>query len=230
MKSLRDMTVWDLARLLPYAVIVMFLGNALPDYLSLLETRYLLRFMKGVRSSAFIVLILVLAFIITVGIASVPVSVAVSQFGIITTSPYLAAIAQQSDAEFSESLASIREPDEYTRSEPKVTEELAAAVLAMRHGDLDQGNLHLLKATYWYGGREVLGFFGYPAFFTSIWLWLYAGSGFLLKTARRLDIGFQWFNRRFDIEKKPLQSIGLVAGALVALVYWAAVIVSRIVG
>jgi hypothetical protein len=62
-----------------------------------------------------------------------------------------------------------------------------------------------------------------------IWLWLYAGSGFLLKAARRFDVGFQWFNRRFDIEKKPLQSIGLVAGALVAVVYWAAVIVSRII-
>jgi hypothetical protein len=70
----------------------------------------------------------------------------------------------------------------------------------------------------------------YSAFFTSIWLWLYAGSGFLLKAARKFDIGFDWFNRHFDIEKKPLQSIGLVAGALVAMVYWAAVIVSRVVG
>jgi len=68
----------------------------------------------------------------------------------------------------------------------------------------------------------------FPAFFTSIWLWLYAGSGFLLKAARRFDIGFDWFNRKFDIEKKPLQSIGLVAGALVAVTYWTAVIVSRV--
>lgn len=67
-----------------------------------------------------------------------------------------------------------------------------------------------------------------PTLFFSIWLWLYAGSGFVLKSARRFDIGFQWFNRRFDVEKKPLQSIGLVAGALVALIYWAAVIVNRI--
>jgi hypothetical protein len=59
---------------------------------------------------------------------------------------------------------------------------------------------------------------------------VYVGSGFLLKAARRFDIGFEWFNRKFDIEKKPLQSIGLVAGALVAVVYWVAVIVSRIVG
>jgi hypothetical protein len=69
-----------------------------------------------------------------------------------------------------------------------------------------------------------------PTFFTSIWLWLFAASGFLLKAAREFDIGFEWFNRKFDIEKKPLQSIGLVAGALVAIVYWTAVIVSRVVG
>src|ERR1039457_5516240 len=59
----------------------------------------------------------------------------------------------------------------------------------------------------------------FPAFFTSIWLWLYAGAGFLLKAARRFDIGFQWFNHKFDIEKKPLSSIGLVAGALVFIMY-----------
>lgn len=68
----------------------------------------------------------------------------------------------------------------------------------------------------------------FPAFFTSIWLWLYAGSGFLLKAARRFDVGFSWFNRHFDIEKKPLQSTGLVTGATVAVVYWATVIVMKI--
>ena len=68
-----------------------------------------------------------------------------------------------------------------------------------------------------------------PAFFTSIWIWLYAGSGFILKAARRYDIGFEWFNRKLDIGKKPLQSIGLVAGVLVALVYWAVIAISRIV-
>jgi len=47
---------------------------------------------------------------------------------------------------------------------------------------------------------------------------------------RGYDLGFDWFNRHFDIEKKPLQSIGLVAGALVAVVYWTAVVVSRVVG
>ena len=55
---------------------------------------------------------------------------------------------------------------------------------------------------------------------TSIPLWLYAASGFLLKFARRFDLGFDWFNRKFDIEKKPLSAIGLVASSLVAILYW----------
>jgi hypothetical protein len=70
----------------------------------------------------------------------------------------------------------------------------------------------------------------FASFSPLVGLWLYAGAGLILKTARRFDMGFRWFNRHFDVEKKPLQSIGLVAGALVAVVYWAAVIVSRVVG
>ena len=61
-------------------------------------------------------------------------------------------------------------------------------------------------------------------------LLLYLASAGMLKAARRFDIGFEWFNREFDIEKKPLQSIGLVAGALVAIVFWTAAIVSRVAG
>jgi len=56
-----------------------------------------------------------------------------------------------------------------------------------------------------------------------LWLWLYVGSGFLLKASHRFDIGFQWLNSKVDIEKKPLSAIGLVAGSLVALCYWGAI-------
>ena len=41
---------------------------------------------------------------------------------------------------------------------------------------------------------------------------------FLLKAAGCLDIGFDWFNHHFNIEKTPLQSIGLVAGLVLAFV------------
>jgi hypothetical protein len=61
----------------------------------------------------------------------------------------------------------------------------------------------------------------------SIWLCLYAGAGFLLKGAQRFDWLVAWMNAHLEIEKKPLQSIGLVAGAIVFLVYWAVVAVMR---
>ena len=69
----------------------------------------------------------------------------------------------------------------------------------------------------------------YSAFFTSIWLWLYAGSGFLLKASHRIYEAAEPMNADMDIEQKPLQSIGLVAGPLVAVVYWVVVIMGRIV-
>jgi hypothetical protein len=68
-----------------------------------------------------------------------------------------------------------------------------------------------------------------PALFTFIWLSLYVASGFLLKFARRFDKFFAWFNSKVDIEKKPLSAIGLVAGALVALLWWTVVIVKWLV-
>ena len=90
-----------------------------------------------------------------------------------------------------------------------------------------------LRPSYMVAGEGVAYNFALPyyasALFTSIWLWLYAGSGFLLKSTCGLDIGFEWFNRKFDIEKKPLQCIGLISGSLVAVVYWVVVIVARLV-
>ena len=59
--------------------------------------------------------------------------------------------------------------------------------------------------------------------------WLPLLSGGMIIAARRLGIGFQWFNRTFEVEKKPIHSMGFVAGVLVAVVYWTAAIASRIV-
>lgn len=110
-----------------------------------------------------------------------------------------------------------------------------SAILANQYGSLlgffESAMLHpirLIESAYWYISVSPVVIL--PAFFTSIWLWLYAGSGLILKAARRFDIGFDWFNRKFDIEKKPLQSIGLVAGVLVAIMCWGLVLVFRVAG
>jgi hypothetical protein len=64
-----------------------------------------------------------------------------------------------------------------------------------------------------------------PAFVGRLWFIAYVTSGLLLKYAKSLDFGFTWFNRRFDVQKQPLHSIGLVAGTLLAVGYWLLVIV-----
>ena len=56
------------------------------------------------------------------------------------------------------------------------------------------------------------------------WAWVYVAATYLLYISRRFDVGFQWFTRRFDIEKKPLTAIGLVSAGIVTLLYWGVVL------
>jgi len=161
--------------------------NALPDYISLLKTRWLLERMRSV-SLYFYPAILLLDLIITVGLSFV------GYLAYLYFARVLYALLVNPNAEME-----IIMPNRIIDVLPFLL------FIARKHP-----------------------FVVFPAFFTSIWLWLYAGSGFLLKFARRFDIGFEWFNRKFDIEKRPLQCIGLVSGVLVALVYWTAVVVHRI--
>jgi hypothetical protein len=172
----------DLHYLLP----TFFLAAALPDYISLLESRYVLSIAIRKKSQWLILVVLMLDFICTLYIA------------------------------------------------------LAAAFLMGRIGALFSGAgdwadtggmlgvvvLSPLSTAKLYLSSGVAYAF-VPAFFTSIWLWLYAGAGFLLKGARRFDWLVNWMNAHMDIENKPLHSIGLVAGAIMALVYWGVVAVMR---
>lgn len=162
------------------------LACIIPPYLSLLETRLILRVMKRTSHSLTWVLLLIIDLIITGYTSVVFVYVAV-------------VLAKGAD-------------------------DLGGTIISLPF-KIAQHPIDL--AWILVAPKATASFLFIPCLFTSIWLWLYAGSGFLLKAARRFDLGFDWFNRKFDIEKKPLQSIGMVAGALVAVVYWTAVIVAR---
>ena len=58
---------------------------------------------------------------------------------------------------------------------------------------------------------------------------LVMSSASVLGAIRRLDAGFNWFNRNFDIENKPLSAVGFVAGVLMAIIYWTVVILSLLI-
>ncbi len=176
---------------LPYFLLYMLFGNILPDYCSLLETRFILKIMK--RSSRGLQpLLLVLDVMLTSAFALV--GVCIGAFLQWTVSEVLHPVVSPTygwQAYFVNTILHVPE-----------------SVIPSLQPHHDFG-----VARLWF----------YPAFFTSIWLWLFAESGFILKAARSFDIGFDWFNRHFDIETKPLSSIGLVSGALLALIYWVAV-------
>jgi hypothetical protein len=69
----------------------------------------------------------------------------------------------------------------------------------------------------------VLGLSVVPVIAVSVWMWIPIVAVFVLKAARRLDIGVAWFTKYFD--KKPIRNIGIVTGAFFAILFWAAAVI-----
>jgi hypothetical protein len=189
------------------------LATMLPDYVSLLETRWTLGLMRRTnRTSAWIAFLLIDA----------SVTALIAGF----TAHYLMNFAF-------ELAGSIQGYYSFQIPFRDMIIELSNQTrFFLRHPLFIIESHLLLVSSTWLNGVRMPTFneiFFVPVFFTSVWLWLYAASGLILKAARRFDIGFQWFNRKFDIEKKPLSSIGLVAGCLVALLYWTAALIRHFV-
>jgi hypothetical protein len=67
-----------------------------------------------------------------------------------------------------------------------------------------------------------------PASIASIWVLLYVGSGSLIRVGRTFDVLQKWTNAHMNIEEKPLQCIGMVAAGLVALAYWTTAIIASV--
>jgi hypothetical protein len=199
-------------------------ATALPlclvDYVSLFETRFALHLLRRWSSSASIVILLLADLIVTgaTGFISYDVTWLGGTLHPFQTYTQIVVAQEEALSLWKNELRS----DYQSASQGRKGTSLPNVIKEIKR----------LRATQEAIPRRALYMFEsmwFPCFFSCLWLWLYAGSGFLLKAARRFDIGFDWFNRKFDIEKKPLSSIGLVAGALVAVIYWGAVIVSLII-
>jgi len=57
----------------------------------------------------------------------------------------------------------------------------------------------------------------------SLWVVLYFCGRSLASFAMSFDSVYSWYISKFDIRSKPLQCIGLLSGALLAVVYWVGV-------
>jgi hypothetical protein len=67
--------------------------------------------------------------------------------------------------------------------------------------------------------HNLLGIFFYAALFTSVWLWIYVLAIFFIKVAHKFRPLWMKLLPYLDIEKKPMQAIGRIAGILAGAGY-----------
>jgi hypothetical protein len=190
-------SVATLTKFVLIMISVLLITNAVPNYISLLKTRYALRI--ATREHAPLPLLLILDAVLSFLLG-------ISDYALLVVTGWAMTRLVHPSVNDSTIVTMLRKED------------------ALQVLDTVFGPLFSLNGV-WLINLVTLS---YPAFFTSIWLWLYAASGFILKGAARFDRVIAWMNRHMDIEKKPLQTIGVVAGAIVALVYWGALVTIRI--
>lgn len=153
--------------------------NVLPDYFSLLESRFVIDLMKDCRKPICFVSLIFLDIGLTVAIFVLCLVVLILFVNVIISGESI----QHYDVNyFSQELRKLASM-ENTRDEP------------------------------------AFGIFFYSTFFTSSWVWIYAGA---VGTARFLNASasvirlFRWF---LDIEGHPVRSVGVIAGLLTAVLW-----------
>jgi len=143
-----------------------FFFNFIPDYLSLLETRTLIKLARKTHSATIIIILLLVDLLLT--------------FIIFTINYFI--ISTISDKPF----------------DPIIFSDILRAIQFDHY----------------------LSIFLYSTFFTSVWLWLYAISGFIIKLISSTRKGLRFFQRHLDIDNKPLRSMAFVLITLITLTYF----------
>ncbi len=169
----------------PLAALWMFaLLNWLPDYLSLLETRHVLQWMKRANSWKDMLRLLVIDFFLTslIWIASLVIYIT-----------YLFGSLQ------------------HVSSIPALIRFFIVPFLDIG-ADEDPQTL------------TVMGVFFYSTYFTSIWIWLFLLSGWIIKCIFFSGKWVRFLLRFFDIDNKPLRSMGVISCVLITIVFWTWVI------
>jgi hypothetical protein len=71
----------------------------------------------------------------------------------------------------------------------------------------------------WGNSDTFFSIFFYSAFFTSVWLWLYALSVLASRVLLRMNSGVGFLIRVTDVEKKPFTSMGFVSVIIVTVIF-----------
>lgn len=169
------------------------LVNLIPDYFSLLETRYVIRRMGQTQSGFKILAFLALDVLATtlIFLASMGLIVAV-----IDTSTFFILKFQGEDLSFwifvGETLFTV------------FAELVTHGIVLATRGE---------AGVSW-------GVALYTTFFTSVWVWLFALAWGAMRLATRIKPGIRFLIWALPIQDYPIRSIGLAIGALACISYW----------
>ncbi len=185
---------WTLATLSFGVLVVMFI-NFIPDYFSLLESRYVIQWVAAKATTIRIVVSLVIDFAATLVIFFVAVAIFIAVMELIRPAvrPHIAWDMNQ----WSAVAGTIRDFFSISLRQWK-----------------DFVSLHSVME-----GMPAAGIALYSTFFTSVWVWLYALSGSGVKLLNYLGVGIGWLRKILDINDKPIRSLGFVSMLLVTVVF-----------
>jgi len=164
---------------LKFAPVLILILNLIPDYISLLESRYILKKMKGTQSVVRLTYFLTIDFLVT-GIIFIIFSY-IDYFLI-----YLTSFLMGVDFRFIGWITWL---------------------------------IGILNSVGFSGGSGLFGVFFYSTYFTSVWIWLYAGSGILIKLIVRAGKFLLFFRKHLNIEREPFKSMGFVIIILISFAY-----------
>lgn len=177
--------------------------NFLPDYLSLLETRYVIRLLCRQRSVPFIIGILAIDMLVTASIFTM--------MFIIATLLFIFLLMSLTDLVPRE--LPFRVVFHSFFSQEYLVQLSKSAFLFER----------MRPPTETTGAPVGVPF--YSTFTTSAWIWLYLASSGLIRLALYLARGISWTKTILNIDEKPLKSMGFVSCLLVSVLYWGWVVV-----
>jgi hypothetical protein len=207
--SFRAMTseTLDYELLLQYSIVspllILILGvyalafNLLPDYLSLLISRFVIKLVARRKENSAIVLLLLGDLIATGALAFLAISVTLKYVHVLLSHLIVSAPIHQF-----------------------ITHDLTIQRLFQLSAFLPMVVFGGGGGFQWFRYSNPLPWINFfSAFFTSIWLWLYVLSIFLIKAAHKFRPLWLKLLPWLDIEKSPMKSIGRFAGILAGAGY-----------
>lgn len=173
-----------------YSIVVIsaIILNTIPDYLSLLESRYMIKIMSNKKSNTTILILLLVDLIITGIIFLFFMFSGMNFLLFLTINDYYNYIENEGFLDHFISLSSSN----------------FKAVIRFR-----PTTVGTIPDSIWF----------ISTYFTSVWVWLYILTGFIMRSGRAFDIAVKVVKEYLNLEQAPLRTIGFLSVILVTVVY-----------